>query len=187
MINTKCDVPAFWSEHAELVFAYIRKRVPDQPLAEDLRQEVLLKVYDFCTRKSGVKNPKAWLYQIAHNVIMDHHRRTKRERQILEGVASPEAPEEGLLQATSCLNSLMKRMDQEDQKILKWVDIEGQKQKDVADKLGLSVSGAKSRIQRARKRLHARFTECCEWELSHQGSILGMVPRTGCPPREVAC
>ncbi|MEO0473472.1 MAG: sigma-70 family RNA polymerase sigma factor [Bacteroidota bacterium] len=187
MINTKCDVPAFWAEHETVVFAYIRKRIPNRTLAEDLRQEVLLKVYDFCTKRSGVKNPKAWLYQIAHNVIMDHHRQDKRERQVLANIPETDLPPSGLIQATSCFNKLMARMDQEDQEIIRWIDIDGQKQKEVANKLGLSLSGAKSRIQRARKRLHAKFTECCEWEMSHQGSILGMAPKAGCPPEGVSC
>src|SRR5690606_18052514 len=50
-----CDVPDLWLEHQQELKNFIFKRVKDRDLANDSSQEVLLKVYNFCRSKSGVK------------------------------------------------------------------------------------------------------------------------------------
>lgn len=72
-----CDVPALWQEHKEALYYFILKRVKDEPTAKDISQEVLIKVYNFCLAKSGVWNVRSWLFQIAHNAIIDYTRMHK--------------------------------------------------------------------------------------------------------------
>src|SRR5688500_10576392 len=74
-----CNVPALWVEHKGALYYFILKRVHDEPTATDISQEVLIKVYNFCLAKRGVRNVRAWLFQIAHNAIVDHYRKTKRD------------------------------------------------------------------------------------------------------------
>ena len=57
-----CDVPALWLEHKTALKGYIYKRVADEDLVNDILQEVLLKVYNFCLSKSGVRNVRSWLF-----------------------------------------------------------------------------------------------------------------------------
>lgn len=64
-IKTNCDVPALWLDHKTELRNFILKRVKDPDLTNDILQEVLLKVYKFCISKSGVKNLRSWLFQIA--------------------------------------------------------------------------------------------------------------------------
>lgn len=71
-----CDVPALWLEHKEALYYFILKRVPDESTAKDISQDVLLKVYNFCCCKSGVRNVRSWLFQIAHNTIADYYQKT---------------------------------------------------------------------------------------------------------------
>lgn len=87
---TSCDVPALWLDHKKELYNFIYKRVRDRDLTNDLMQEVLLKVYNFCLTKSGVRNLRSWLFQIAHNTIIDHYRRSKKytDKEV------PETPEE---------------------------------------------------------------------------------------------
>ncbi|RYZ49192.1 MAG: hypothetical protein EOP49_16885, partial [Sphingobacteriales bacterium] len=73
-----CNVPALWQEHKEALYYFILKRVHDEPTAKDISQEVLIKVYNFCVTKSGVRNVRSWLFQIAQNAIVDHYRKNKR-------------------------------------------------------------------------------------------------------------
>jgi RNA polymerase sigma-70 factor (ECF subfamily) len=58
-------------------------------------------------------------------------------------------------------------------------------QKEVADRLGLSLSGAKSRVQRGREKLRQNLSECCDIETGKNG-IVGFElrdPKRGCRPR----
>ncbi len=57
-------------------------------------------------------------------------------------------------------------------------DIEGVKQELIAKKLGLSVSGAKSRIQRARKMLKDYFLKCSEFKYDSRDRLIEFYPKS---------
>ena len=77
-IKTNCDVPALWQEHKNELRSFILKRVKDQDFTNDILQDVLMKVYNFCISKSGVRNIRSWLFQIAQNTITDHYRKQSK-------------------------------------------------------------------------------------------------------------
>ncbi|MBI2734652.1 MAG: hypothetical protein HYX44_15500 [Aquabacterium sp.] len=72
-----------------------------------------------------------------------------------------------------CLSGL----SEEDRDAITECDLKGMSQEDDAHKLGLSLPGAKSRIQRARKRLRAQLTQSCQVTLDPQGQVCCFVPR----------
>jgi RNA polymerase sigma-70 factor (ECF subfamily) len=59
-------------------------------------------------------------------------------------------------------------------------ELEDVPQREVAERLGLSISGAKSRVQRARKMLAAMLLDCCRVELDSRGGIMDYEPRGQC-------
>lgn len=86
-IKTNCDVPALWQEHKNELRSFILKRVKDQDLTNDILQDVLIKVYNFCITKSGVKNIRSWLFQIAQKLNLSlpaTKSRIQRARQLLK-------------------------------------------------------------------------------------------------------
>jgi RNA polymerase sigma-70 factor (ECF subfamily) len=58
-------------------------------------------------------------------------------------------------------------------------ELEGLPQKEVARRLGLSLSAAKSRVQRGRERLKGVFAECCHVETDHRGSLTSYQRKKG--------
>jgi RNA polymerase sigma-70 factor (ECF subfamily) len=56
-------------------------------------------------------------------------------------------------------------------------DLEGITQADAAERVGVSLSGMKSRVQRGRRQLKAVLEACCRVDLDHRGSIVGYEPR----------
>ena len=68
------------SRHQQKVFTYIRMLVKDSALAEDIFQDVFVKVIH--TLKSGNYNEEGkflpWIMRIAHNLSIDHFRKSKR-------------------------------------------------------------------------------------------------------------
>ena len=177
-----CDVPALWAEHRLMLKAYILKRIKDRDLAEEILQEVLIKVYSFCLRSSGVKNLKSWLFQIAHNTIIDHYRKQNK-------IANVELPEEvdedenlAFQDATDFIQPLLKFLPAEYALPLKLSDIEGLKQAEVAEKLNLSLSATKSRIQRARQLLKQEFITCCDLETDVFGNFIFFEVKDSCTP-----
>lgn len=179
--KTKCDVPALWLIHKNELQNFIFKRVKDNDLANDILQDVLMKVYNFCISKSGVRNIRSWLFQIAQNTIVDHYRRQSKftnQDNFTEFIIEDEnlAFKEALNYITPMLDLLLKKYAEP----LKLADIDGLKQADIAQKLNLNLSATKTRIQRARQLLKAEFITCSNFETNKQGNIISFEIKESC-------
>lgn len=181
-VKTNCDVPALWLEHKLALHNYILKRVRDRELTNDILQEVLLKVYMFCIKTSGVQNVRSWLFQIAHNTIVDNYRKSAKytDREI------PEALEEdenlAFKDAVDYIQPLIGFLPPEYAVPLKLADIDGMKQAAIAKQLNLSLPATKSRIQRARALLKAEFITCCHFETDASGNLISFDIKDSCAP-----
>jgi RNA polymerase sigma-70 factor, ECF subfamily len=178
-----CDVPQLWLEHKQLLRSYIRKRVADEEDAKDIQEEVLMKVYTFCASKSGVRNLNSWLYQIAHNTIVDYYMRKNKlvalgEEMDIEDVETNTVPAE----AANFIIPLIQLLPKEYAGPLLLSDIEGIKQQDIAARLNLGLSATKSRIQRGREKLRDLFLECCSIEFNEQGEMVHFDIKPHCVP-----
>lgn len=181
--TTNCDVPALWLDHKAALKNYIFKRVKDENLTNDISQEVLLKVYKFCLNSSGIKNVKSWLYQIAHNTMMDYFRKNARKGEIFKEIEIPEEDENlAFKEAIEYIQPLLNFLPEEYAIPLKMSDLDGIKQAEIAKKLNLSLPATKSRIQRARNLLKAEFITCCHFETDSSGGIISFKIKDSCAP-----
>lgn len=180
--NLNCDVPALWLEHKVALRSFILKRVKDRELTEDILQDVLLKVYGFCRDKGGVRNVRSWLFQITRNTLVDHLRKQKKfvDREIQEEIQEEE--NSAFLEALDYIEPLLNFLPEEYRLPLKLADLEGMKQADIAQQLGLSLPATKSRIQRARDLLRAEFLTCCHFETGAGGDLLSFGIKDSCVP-----
>lgn len=181
--KTKCDVPAIWQEHKSELRSFILKRVKDNELTNDILQDVLIKVYNFCLSKSGIKNVRSWLFQIAQNIIIDNYRR-KSISNTSSVFPDMVIEDENLAfkEAANYITPLLNFLPEKYAIPLKLSDLKGLKQKDIAVKLNLSVSATKSRIQRARQLLKEEFISCIKFEIDSSGSILSFQIKEDCKP-----
>ena len=172
-IKTNCDVPALWQEHKNELRNFILKRVKDQNLTNDILQDVLMKVYNFCISKSGVRNIRSWLFQIAQNTITDHFRKQSKFTN-LDNLNEIEYEDQNMAfsEATNYILPMLEFLPKEYAVPLKFADIDNIKQADIAKKLNLSLSATKSRIQRARQLLKAEFITCCHFKTDKQGNLI---------------
>jgi RNA polymerase sigma-70 factor (ECF subfamily) len=175
--------PAFLSYEKELR-AYLNKQLKDADLSHDLLNDVLLKVHRNCEQLEKVSNVRAWLYTITRNALRDHWRSAKRTQPISEKEQlSTETSEEALYPALEhLLPQLIGFLPEEYALPLRLSDLEGIPQQQIADQLGMSLSGAKSRIQRARRMLKEQFFECLDMELDARGVPLGFEVKPHCTP-----
>ena len=170
---------AVWTEFGERLRSFIAVRVGNQSDAEDILQDVFLRVYAHLDTLADEQRLMTWVYQIARNAIVDHHRRRRPMAPLPEAIAAPEAPPDDLIpELLPGLATMLGRLSPEDQQALILTEVEGLTQREVADRLGLSLSGAKSRVQRARKKLRHAFVECCRVELDRLGGVASYLP--GC-------
>jgi len=140
-----------------------------------------MKMYKSCCSGKDIKNIKSWLFQIAHNLMINHH---KKSNKIVSDI--PEQIEEKntneYTEAAKWIDALIDLLPEKYAHPLKLADIQKQKQNEIATELGLSLNATKSRIQRARKLLKDKIQECCLIEINDKGQLEDFSIRLDCDP-----
>lgn len=178
--NCSAVAPVFLAYEAQLK-GFVQKRILDKDEANDILQQLYLKVYKHCEQLPEVKNMKAWLYQITRNAVYDFFREHSRYQSITE-LEVEDLPEDTRHNVEALVEPLISLLPQEYAEALRLSELEGVSQKEIAERLGISYSGAKSRVQRGREKLKALFIECCHLEFSHDGSIVSASIKHTCKP-----
>ena len=173
-----------WTETLVRLRRFVLARVGDPELAEDITQDVIVR--SIASEKlERVDNISAWLYRSARNAVIDHYRtrRTFDEDTELERWPDPdthdELPNDATRELARCLQPMMSALHPTARDALTRVDMEGQTHRQAADQLGLSVSGMKSRVQRARRDLREQLSSCCKVHTTPTGAITDYAPKTG--------
>lgn len=176
MSGTSC-LDEVWGEHRSRLRAYIGKRIDDSDACDDILHDVYLKAF---TALEGLRSPgsiTAWLFRITANAVADHHRLRRHEELPDEFPAAvPQRDHAGEL--SDCIMPLLESLPEKYRSALMLSEIRGLPHREVARIAGISLSGAKSRVQRGREMLRALILECCRVETCC-GSITGFEPRTG--------
>ncbi|UTW63099.1 sigma-70 family RNA polymerase sigma factor [bacterium SCSIO 12741] len=154
------------------LFLFIRKRINNLEDAQDLTQEVFLKLANSDLKK--IQNVKSWLYSVAQNAITDFYRKKKVLTEEVEDVTDDqEKPEsESIVELGKCVASYIDLLPKEYREILRLSELEGLSQKDIATQLDMNYATVRSKIQRGRKKLKDVFTACCTIKQGGKGSIM---------------
>jgi RNA polymerase sigma-70 factor (ECF subfamily) len=171
-----------WGALRARLLAYFRPRVSDAAAAEDLVQEVLLRVHRQQDALAGVENVGAWVQRVARNALTDHYRRRAsaagaRDRYEAEPAPIDEPEEPHALAA--CLRPLLDGLPDPYAEAVRLVELEGLTQRDAAARVGLSLSGMKSRVQRGRDRLKDALLACCDVEVDARNRVTEVAARKG--------
>ena len=130
--------------------------------AEDLTQEIFLKLYNSLSKYDFEKNFTAWLLTLAKNFLIDEYRRTKWEKRNRDNFDdyfltsdTIESPENGLLKEESrkLIWEGLNRLSSEIRMAIILRDIQGRKYEEIAEILNLPLGTVKSRVNRGRLQL----------------------------------
>lgn len=180
----RSESSAPWRPFVDGLRRFIAGRVPD-PDAEDVLQDTLLQLHEAADSLRDADRAEAWVFSVARRTIADYYR--AQERRPVDGTAGTAADlvddgdaSEGPLAAydgahdvheevLSWLRPMAEGLPEMYRRPLLMADFDGHTQQEVADELGLSLSGAKSRVQRARVKLRERLRRCCDIEFGPDG------------------
>lgn len=192
-------VTEVWQQVRAGLRLFIAKRVTNETDVDDILQEVFLRIH---RRINSLKDPRrvvSWVYQITRRAVIDHYRAQGHRREVLAGLGT-EVEAVGMGSATpfvsrssnsvelrselsGCLRPLIKRLAKEYGEALALVELQGLTQHAAAERLGLSLSGMKSRIQRGRKQLKQMLDDCCIIEMDRRHGVIDYEVRDGgCTP-----
>ncbi len=172
-----------WSEFDKKLRAYVRGRV-NASAADDVVSDILLRLFQSQDKMEGAKNPMAWIYRVAANVITDYYRKSASEKRLLEGVKQgtsvvdvSDEPADDTASLARCLIPMIKALPAPYDQALMLTEIDGISQVAAARQLGLSVSGMKSRVQRGRQKLKVALLQCCHVEVNRRGDVVDYIKR----------
>lgn len=171
---------------------YLASRLRDPADVDDVLQETFLRVAQRLHTLRDEDRLGPWVYRIARNAAADHQRRARREEAL-----DDEPPDEGddgvpnlNEEVAGWLRPMLYVLPEEYREALELTDLGGLTQEQLAERLGLSVSGAKTRVQRGRKRLREVLERCCLVEQDARGNVIGYEVRDQAaaqPSREDCC
>ena len=170
-----------WKSVYQKLEYMLAANIRDKETRKDLLHEIFLKIHSGIHTLNSSEKLLPWVRRITKNVIADYY------RSAVKHVVVPEVPdvpsEDQDYFNDRFIDCIMPMIDQLDVKYKEAVilsELNGVKQKELAGMLDISFSGAKSRVQRGRKKLKEMILQCCEIEADIYGNILDYSKRSSC-------
>ncbi len=186
LASTDTGSAAFREELVRLV----RRRLHSEADAEDVAQEVLIRL---ATRPDAVPDgapASAWLHRVVANASTDFFRRRATEAKAMSRALEEERVQQSgkgegdaermRRDIAGCMQPLLATLSPEDREALELTDLGELTQKEAAMRLGISYTAMKSRVQRARARLRETLQACCKFEVDARGAPVSAERRRGC-------
>jgi RNA polymerase sigma-70 factor (ECF subfamily) len=157
------------------VYNYVLRMVKNEQLAEDLTQDIFIKIYNNLANFRGDAKLSTWIYKIASNTYLDHFRTAthKREKQTEyldeDGELNIEAKEKILLideqivesELNTCVHDYVNNLPEDYRSVIVLHDLQGFKNREIAEILGISLETVKIRLHRARKKFRTTCATNC--------------------------
>jgi RNA polymerase sigma-70 factor, ECF subfamily len=174
-----------WHDFHTPLLRFIRTRVADESSAEDILQEVFLKIHRHIETLKDTKKLESWVYQVTRHAIIDYYRGKEQPGTSLVtaealGLTEDLPDDDVVSELFPAVRTMVKSLPAHDRQALVLTEYQGLTQKEFAERLGLSFSGAKSRVQRAREKLKHMLLECCHFELDRRGGVIDYQPHCQC-------
>lgn len=165
---------AIWQTYREQLFNFILKKVPSYSVAEDIVQDVLLTINEEIDTLREQEKLLSWMFRITRNEIAQYYRKKKEHIDIESLHLFDDDTKEASAQKelSTCLRPMIEALPNIYKEALTLGELEELPQSEVAKRLNISLSGAKSRIQRGRAILQKQFTDNCNLTMDSKGSIM---------------
>ncbi|HAX71537.1 MAG TPA: RNA polymerase sigma factor SigZ [Anaerolineales bacterium] len=174
-MNTTLE--SIYTDFHSKLHRFIAGRVSDPDTAEDILQDVYLKIH---SRIDGLREEdrlESWIYQITRNAIIDYYRRARPLDELSDSLASsPDDEPDAVSQLASSVKGMLNCVPEKYREALELTELQGLSQVELATRLNISGSGAKSRVQRAREKLKEAFLDCCHFEFDRLGRVVDYHP-----------
>ncbi|MEW6683530.1 MAG: RNA polymerase sigma factor SigZ [Nitrospirota bacterium] len=177
------SIDAMWAAFAEPLRRFLVRRVGNDADADDLLQIVFTKIHSGIGALADSERLPAWIFQIARRTLIDHFRSRASAPGFVdlpEDLADDAEPVAALSELAECVRPMIDQLPEPYRQALTFTELQGRTQRELARALKLSVSGAKTRVQRGREQLKALLLACCHVEVDRRGGVVDYEPRQGC-------
>lgn len=178
-----------WHDLHDRLLRFIRRRIRDEASAEDILQDVFLRIHARIATLEDEDRLESWVWQIVRHAITDHYRSRRPAASLSDELVAPDAADEDDAEDMArrlipAVKAMVEALPEPYREALLLTQFDGLTQRELADLAGISLSGAKSRVQRGREKLKQLLLDCCHIELDRRGGIIACRPRRDyCAPR----
>jgi RNA polymerase sigma-70 factor, ECF subfamily len=198
---------SLWNQFHDQLCRFICSRIPEgegtSATAEDILQDVFIRIHERLDTVREMDKLESWIYQIARNSIADYYRARRRlvplnEFEETEFPRETEFPAETVFSEEENIRlvgfagedvrktllpdirEIVLALPEPYREALILTEYQGLTQKQMAERLGISLSGAKSRVQRARQKVKDILLACCHFEFDARGLVYDYRERCCC-------
>ncbi len=175
-INTNAQFVHQWSAQQHHIEKYVLSVVKNTDDMHDIMQEVFLKAYTHYNSLNDTNKLKQWLYSIARNEVNAHFNAKKK----LQQLHIDDDTEEVLVlngDFERCIDTFINALPPKYSQAVQLAEIENLPQTELAKRLNISYSGAKTRVQRGREKLKQLMQQCCHINHDNYGNIVDYTPK----------
>jgi RNA polymerase sigma factor (sigma-70 family) len=144
------------------LFNFLARMAPDRDTAEDLTQNVFLRMLKYRNSYREGARFQAWIYQIARNVFSDYYQEAKHKTSIVKMEALPDTMDETpheVEQQEQLLHQSLQRLSADQRELLVMTRFQHLKYEEVADIMNTSVANIKIKVHRAINKLREHYFE----------------------------
>lgn len=160
----------YLGQNRAALLGFVRSKVRDDALAEDVLQDSLLKALRAAPDLDDDGALETWLYRVVRNAVTDAYRRhaaaarriERYARELPAPVAWPDVPSDADGDALcGCLRDLLPGLKPEYAEALQAVDLGSESSEAAAERLGVSIGALRVRRHRARRQLRDALVATC--------------------------
>lgn len=168
-----------WLKTQNELITFVSRKVKDKALAEDIVQDVFLKVNSNIHALKDSEKITGWIYQITRNVITDHFRRQNKSLQVDDLDWENEGKNYNEC-VSLCLKDMLQSLPVKYREAIELTEFQNLSQLELSERLQISYSGAKSRVQRARQMLREKMDKAYNIQLDAYGNAIVCKDRLPC-------
>ncbi len=170
----KDEVKNIWVDLNEELYKFINKRIKNEDLAKDILQESFSKALSKIDQLEDTSKLTSWIYQITRNTIIDHYRKLSLKTISINNFDIPENDTDDFeySQLSNCINQKIEQLSSKYHQAITLTSFKNISQKELANLLDISYSGAKSRVQKARNVLKENIIDCPNTKFDKSGKLL---------------
>lgn len=171
------NLESIWKKFNRELYNFILSKVKDRDAAKDILQETFIKIQKNIHSLKDDKSLKYWIYRITYNSIIDYFRGKNNLNEYDKNCENTQQPEpeelnENHSKLSECVVPFINKLPPIYKEALTLTEFDNYSQLELAQHLGISYSGAKSRVQRAKVKLKELFEDCCNISYDNYGNII---------------
>lgn len=167
-------------EHHKAIYNYVLRMVKERSIAEELTQDIFVKVYKSLPQFRGDSGLPTWIYKIATNACLDHFRsrvhkksettdllilENSRDTSLSQPCKEPTTAEEQLIsmEMSACIRGYIDDLPEDYRAVILLHDLQGFTNPEIAEITGTTLDTVKIRLHRARRKMRDLFSCKCSF------------------------